>query len=325
MQFTYQNPLLEHYLADPYILRWRGEYFVYGTGSSAGDKSEGDARVFPLFRSRDLVTWEDLGGALTPLPGGPWAYWAPEVAEHQGRFYLYYSAAPVGKDEDHRLRVAIAENPAGPFVDSGNALLPDEGFSIDANPFRDPRDGQWYLFFARDYFDERVGTGIAVVPLTDDMRAAAGPSRPAVRASANWQIYERNRFIYGRRWDAWHTVEGPCVVAHEGRYYCFYSGGNWQTEHYGVSVAVADHPLGPWHEADTARGPKVLHQVSERVLGPGHNSVTLAPDGRTPLIVYHAWDLRQTGRRLCIDPLEWTPEGPRCPGPSTTRQTLSLA
>lgn len=323
MPRRYKNPVWPGYFADPFVLRWRNAYFAYGTGEPAErDPTATGASVFTILRSHDLVAWERVGAALAPDPAEQRnAFWAPEVAERDGRFYLYYSTAPEGRDELHRLRVAVADDPRGPFR-SIDAVLPEsEGFCIDAHPFRDPRSGRWFLFFAKDFFEERAGTGLAVVPLTDDLLRAAEPSRPVLRANADWQIYERNRALYGRQWTAWHTVEGPCVVAHEARYYCFYSGGNWQTHEYGVSYAVADHPLGPWqHAAET--GPVVLRQREGEVLGPGHNSWIVAPDGRTELLVYHAWDPARTARRMCIDPLVWTPAGPRCSGPSTTEQTL---
>ncbi len=213
---------------------------------------------------------------------------------------MYYSAAGGVGDEGHRLRGAVADRPEGPFTDAG-LLLPEEGFSIDASPFRDPQDGRWYLFFAKDFFDERVGTATAVVPLAGDMVSVAGPVTTVLRASADWQIYERDRRHYGRTWDAWHTVEGPFVVFHEGRYYCLYSGGAWHGPDYGVGCAVADHVLGPYREAEPS-GPHVLRGVPGHVLGPGHNSVVLGPDDRTEFIVYHAWDPGRTARRMCIDP-----------------------
>ncbi|HEY3282300.1 MAG TPA: glycoside hydrolase family 43 protein [Armatimonadota bacterium] len=321
---TYQNPVWPGYFADPFVLRWEDEYYAYGTGPAAPD-----GRRFPLLHSPDLVHWSCLGGALEPpSPTEDWApgnaFWAPEVAEHEGRFYLYYSASSSGGDETHRLRVATADHPAGPFVDSGRLLLPDESFTIDASPFRDPATGQWYLFFARDYFDGRVGTGTAVVPLRADLMGPAGEPKTVVRATADWQIHQRDREIYGRTWDAWHTVEGPFVVAHEGLYYCFYSGGAWHQPNYGVGYAVADHPLGPYREPGAPSRPSVLSGVPGKVIGPGHNSVVLGPDGLTLFIVYHAWDPEMTARRLCIDPLEWTPEGPRCQGPSSERVALPL-
>lgn len=321
MPITYQNPVWPGYFADPFVLRWGGEYFAYGTGERLEADGRGGVGAFKILRSRDLVSWEPVGAALTVAADDTQSYWAPEVAEHGGRFYLYYSKAPAGRDELHRVRVAVADHPLGPFHDAG-AVLPElEGFCIDANPFRDPRDGRWYLYFAKDFFEERTGTGLAVVPLSDDLLRAAGPSQPVLRANADWQIYERDRDLYGKKWTAWHTVEGPCVVEHEGRYFCLYSGGNWQTHDYGVSYAVAAHPLGPWTHAEEI-GPLVLRQRPGGLLGPGHNSYTVAPDGRTGVIVYHAWDFERTARRMCIDRLMWTNGGPRCDGPTITQQTL---
>lgn len=316
-KLTYCNPVWPGYLADPFVLRTRDGYFAYGTGSDEGAGRQADGRVFPVLHSPDLVHWTPRGGALEPFSAArETAYWAPEVAERDGTWYMYYAA-------DGRLRVATATTPAGPFRDAGRDLLPDEPFSIDAHPFCDPRDGRWYLFFAKDFFDERVGTGIAVAPLADDMLGVAGPSHVVVRASSDWHIYERNRTWYNQVWPAWHTVEGPCVIVHEGAYYCLYSGGCWQGPDYGVSFARAGHPLGPYRDEWSAHGPVVLRGIPGRVLGPGHNSVVLGPDERTRMIVYHAWDVAQTARRMCIDPLIWTATGPRCAGPTTEPQALS--
>ena len=322
---TYTNPVWPGYFADPFVLKWRGEYFAYGTGSPVDNGLQGDRCMFPVLHSTDFVHWELLGGALQPLddPDKP-AYWAPEVAEKDGRFYMYYSAGGC-EGERQQLRVAISERPEGPFVDTGRVVMPDEPFSIDAHPFRDPKDGRWYLFFAKDYFDgERPGTGTAVVPLANDMVTTAGPVREVLRATADWQIFKRHRFWYEREWDAWHTVEGPTVVAHEGKYYCFYSGGRWETADYGVSFGVADDALGPYRHPEDADGPVVLRGAEGKVLGPGHNSVVVGSDDRTEFMVYHAWDPQLTMRRMCIDPLRWTPTGPRCEGPSTGEVTVQL-
>jgi len=323
MPLHYTNPVWPGYLADPFVLRHDGLYYAYGTGSSRGDSPQRDRRVFPVLRSPDLTHWEDMGGALRPLEGGEGvSYWAPEAARgDDGRFFLYYSAdAPDGV---HRLRVAVADRPEGPFEDMGRWLLPDEGFTIDAHPFRDPADGRWFLFFAKDFPDgERAGTALAVVGLSDDMVSVSGAVTTVLRASADWQVYERRRALYGRTWDAWHTLEGPCIVAREGRYWCLYSGGAWHGPDYGVGVAVAETVLGPYTEIEA--GPVVLRGVPGRVLGPGHNSVVRGPDGATDFIVYHAWDPARTGRRMCLAPLRWTPDGPRCPGPTWTPQALGL-
>ena len=321
MPLQYTNPVWQGYFADPFVLRAGETYFAYGTGESNAHRTPGQPSMFEVLESSDLSHWSSAGPALVPsVDTISNAYWAPEVAAFNGRYFLYYSTAPAGHDELHRLRVATSNSPRGPFVDAGTVMPETEGFCIDANPFCDPADGRWYLFFAKDYFEERTGTGLAVVPLHSDLLSAAGPSQEVLRANADWQIYERNRALYGQQWAAWHTVEGPCVVEHDGRYYCFYSGGNWQTREYGVSFAVADHPLGPWQHASET-GPIVLREKPGEVLGPGHNSHVVTPDG-IDLLVYHAWDPARRARRMCIDQLVWTPAGPRCLGPTTTPQVI---
>jgi len=306
---TYSNPVWPDYFADPFVLRVGDDYYAYGTGSPAAELG---GREFRVLHSRDLVHWEPRGGALEPLPDSSLTdYWAPEVAEHDGRFWMYFSAG-VG-DKGHRLRVAVADHPEGPFRDCGVELTRDEPFSIDAHPFR-ADDGDWYLYYAVDRLDsDRVGTSIVVDRLVD-MTTLTGQSTPVILPTADWQVFKRGREMYGEVYD-WHTCEGPFVVPHEGRYWCLYSGGLWEAETYGVSYVVADSPTGPW-QPPPVDGPVVLTTVPGEVLGPGHNSVVRGPDDRL-WVVYHAWDPERTARRMCIDPLEWTPDGPRCAGPTT--------
>jgi len=312
----YRNPVYQGYFADPFVLKVGREYYAYGTGPAdeAGNQ-------FPILHSPDLVHWSYVRHALKPAT--PYLHWAPEVAQHEGQFYLYYSASSVESDEGHRLRVAISRDPAGPFMDSGKLLLAEAGFSIDAHPFRDPASGKWYLYFAADFTsDEPHGTGLAVAELNDDLVSVRGDAKVVMRASCPWQVYERDRNYKGRVWKAWNCLEGPFVLFHERRYYCLYSGGNWQTQDYGVGFAVADHPTGPWRDDFAEHGPYVL-RATKGVLGPGHASVTVGPDERTLMMVYHAWDQARTARRMCIDPLVWTKDGPRCDGPSTQERELS--
>jgi GH43 family beta-xylosidase len=120
--------------------------------------------------------------------------------------------------------------------------------------------------------------------------------------------------MYGGRYD-WHTLEGPCVVARDGRYYCFYSGGRWDTRRYGIDFAVASNVLGPYDATGSESGPRVLWS-SEGLRGPGHNSLVVGPDGVTDHIAYHAWSSDLTKRQLHIDALEWTERGPRVISPT---------
>jgi GH43 family beta-xylosidase len=313
-----RNPAWTGYCADPHVIKHEGIYYAYGTYYHLEKAPLGievpplDEKKFVVLRSSDLSSWEYIGRALEPVPGvSSNDYWAPEIAFVHDKFWMYYSCPSPWHDRmKHRLRLAMADSPWGPFRDSGKLLFPDEGFTIDASPFCDPKTGQWYLYFAKDYLEGRMGTGAAVAPLADDMTPVASDVRPVAIASADWQISARNHLMYGQMVAAWHTVEGAHVVFHGDRYYCFYSGGDWQGKGYGVAYAVADHPLGPWQDEGTLRGPCVL-QAEGKTIGPGHNSVVLSPDDRTHFCVYHAWEEHHVARQLCLDPIEWTSDGPK--------------
>lgn len=307
------NPVYAGYFADPFVWKFEEQYYAIGTGElEATGKSVG--KIFSILRSTDLFHWQFASNALTqPDAKLGTHFWAPEVAYSEGKFYLYYS---VGFDDrEHQLRVAIADAPIGPYRDTGNSLIDSKScpFAIDPHPFRD-EDGQWYLFYARDFLDfdseRRPGTALVVARMKT-MTELGANERVVLRARHDWQRFESNRLMYGQRWD-WHTLEGPGVRKHDGKYYCFYSGGRWETENYGVDYAVSNDVLGTYSDEDNDAGPRVLRTIPGELLGPGHNSIALGPDGETEYIVYHAWNKEMTARQMCVDPLIWTAEGPRC-------------
>lgn len=311
---VFTNPVFPHYMADPFVLQHDRLYYAYGTSPQGPD-----GKRFRVLISADLVSWEAVGWALEPLYDAD-EYWAPEVVYEGGIFYMYYSAN--GHGRNHQLRVATSLSPVGPFRDTGCILIPGVPFTIDAHPFRD-RDGNWYLFYARDFLtcdrDYRVGTGIVVDRLVD-MTTLAGNPQVVVRPHSDWQLFEAQRPLYGGIYD-WHTIEGPAVRVHADRYYCFYSGGAWQKPNYGVSYVVAEHPLGPYHRP-THDGP-VLESVPGHVIGPGHNSFALGPDGKQEFIVYHAWPPDMSARQMRIDLLTWNGDIPVIHGPTWTQQVVS--
>lgn len=324
---TYTNPVYPRYFADPFVWKHNGVYYAIGTGphEAEGDvEAAGQSRVFPLLSSPDLVTWTSFGHALVPLaPEFGDSYWAPEVAFSEGRFWLYYSVGHA--DKAHQMRVASSANPLGPYEDSGQVLIDPTKcpFAIDPHPFRDD-DGQWYLFYARDFLDteggHRAGTAL-VVDRLHNMTRLAGEEHVVLRARSDWQRFLADRSMYEGTYD-WHTLEGPCVRKHEGRYYCFYSGGRWENATYGVDYGVADCVTGPYLDNGNEQGARVLRTLPGHAIGPGHNSIVVGPDRESDYIAYHAWDPAMTARRLFIDRLDWTPEGPHCKGPSVTPQMI---
>lgn len=319
---AYENPVYSGGMPDPGVILHEGTYYAVGT--TGADRLDG-GRVFRSLSSTDLVHWREHGGALTPPDEDPSKqYWAPEVAFSDGTFYLYYSVGTL-HDLRFEIRVATSKSPLGPYKDTGAPLKDGEGapFFIDGHPFRDD-DGQWYFFYAKDFLNSdggaRTGTGIVVDRLID-MTRLEGTPKMVVRPRYDWTLFEADRVVPmlgGEKVD-WHTIEAPWVVKRDGKYYCFYSGSNFGTTNYGLDYVVADSVMGDY--SGQGRYARVLRGVSGLVRGPGHHSVVRAPDGETDVAVYHAWDATMSRREMCIDPILWTPMGPRCLGPSVGATT----
>ena len=129
--------------------------------------------------------------------------------------------------------------------------------------------------------------------------------RIILTASADWQRYEANRQMYRENRD-WHTLEGPYVIRRGGQLWLFYSGGNWQRTGYGVGLASAVEPGGPWQPM--GEGASFLSSGLCGLRGPGHNSV-LTDDG-VDYAVFHAWDAGFVTRRPYLVRIDWSTDGP---------------
>jgi len=306
---SYRNPVYPHSFPDPFILKVADEYWGYCTGFQP------DGGAFGVIHSTDLVHWEYVGSAMRPIEGDHPCYWAPEVtAEPDGSLLLYYS---VGNEETMHIRVAKSMTPQGPFEDCGVELT-HEPFAIDAHLFTDD-DGSRYLFYATDFLTHtHIGTGTVVDRMIDPFTLEGNP-QPVTRARYDWQVYDPKRESKGGV--KWHTVEGPFVLKHNGKYYQMFSGGNWQNLTYGVSYATSDRIM-PGHEweqhADGTRVLPILRTIPGKVFGPGHNSVVRGPDYAELFCVYHVW--HEGERVMAIDRMEFVGDDLIIHGPTTTDQ-----
>lgn len=151
-----------------------------------------------------------------------------------------------------------------------------------------------------------------VLRLPEGGYAAYGSGPPATSPPSGPRVFEclvyrRDRVMYGRRYD-WHTLEGPTVVHRHGHYWMTYSGGAWTGPDYAVSWATASHPLGPWSHAPAGSPP--LLATGGKLIGPGHNSLTIAPSGED-LIAYHSWDGSRANRTMHIARISFETGCPR--------------
>ncbi len=302
---TFANPIRGIALGDPFVLRWRGRFYLYGTNDGP---PLADGRTIPVYRSDDLLHWEPLGGALEPMEPGS-DHWAPEVLAFGGRFFMVVSFGDVER-RGHALWVAEADRPEGPFRLRKRFSDEGERFSIDGSWLLDD-DGRLFLYRCLDFVnvaEPPYGTGIVVQPMRDPL-TPAGPPSTVLRAHASWQLFERDRLMplyEGRRFAEWTTIEGPAPVKRHGRYYCGYSGGNYAGA-YGTGEAVADTPLGPYRDLRGAEGP-IFGTLPGLVEGPGHFSV-VRPDMVHDWIVLHGRTPGEPVRRVWLCPAEWGDEG----------------
>jgi GH43 family beta-xylosidase len=270
---SYANPVTWPAMADPGVVYFRGEYYLYPT---AGLQPVGVAR------SEDLVSWEWAGDVLEHGTAGGWDardIWAPEVLYHNGTFYLYYTGTSDGTDKTRRVGYATSKGPLGPFRSRG-PLLP--AFTIDPHPFRDPASGRLYLYYngptTRNNVDEFVTPG-----------GLAGSPEVVTEVTES-------------REEFWN--EAAWTVERDGAYYNFFSAGCFCSAAYSVNYATSTAPKGaPW----TKGRDNPLLGSTERVDGPGHPSIVKGPGQVEDWAVYHG---REAGapvdaRSSRVDRLYW--------------------
>ncbi len=147
------QPLVSHiYTADPSAHVFHGKIYIYPSHDiDAGDAFDDLGSHFAMedYHILSMNTPEDTAatdhGVALHVKDVPWAekqMWAPDAAEKDGKFYLYFPAK--GYDGIFRIGVAISDSPTGPFVPQAEAIK--NSFSIDPAVFKDA-DGSHYMYF----------------------------------------------------------------------------------------------------------------------------------------------------------------------------------
>ncbi|MCQ2095798.1 MAG: family 43 glycosylhydrolase [Bacteroidaceae bacterium] len=300
-----QNPILPDFHADPEVLHSRktGRFYIYST--TDGHPGWG-GWYFQVFSSKNLRNWTNEGMMLDVRSEQvPWAKgnaWAPaieEVRQADGSYkYYFYFSADAGKRKE--IGVAVADDPLGPFVDSGRPLISDlpegvrGGQQIDVDVFTDPVSGKHYIYWGNGY--------MAGAQLSDDMVSLV-PGTTKVLTPRGGTLKD-----YAYR-------EGTYVFYRNGIYYFLWSVDDTGSPNYHVAYGTADNPLGP---ITVAEQPIILQQRPEKeIYGTAHNSVLKVNGKDKWYIVYHRinkdYIQRDKGpgwhREVCIDRMRFDKDG----------------
>lgn len=339
---SYTNPIPIR-LGDPYILHASdGKYYMYGTSGETG---------FRAYSSDNLSDWKDEGMIYQGRTSESWTvdcFWAPEVYERNGKYYLWYSANwkhnPTKEEENFRIGVAVADSPVGPFTEMNGGPVFDPGYPvIDANLFFDDESGKIYLYYSRccyrhpveseiaDYarengwFDEIEESWIYGVELAPDFSKVIGepvlllqPPFSMNDAQTEWESRSVMSREVNRRW-----TEGSYLFKEGDTYYMMYSANYFGGGDYAVGYATASHPLGPFQKS--ADNPVLQKNTAGggEVTGTGHNMVLSLPDGQK-LCIYHG-RTQSTGKERVVfmDRMEITGDGRLVVhGPTTGPQVI---
>jgi xylan 1,4-beta-xylosidase len=275
--FAQNNPLL----ADPTIFEHKGTYYLYGTKGNRDIPGEG----FLVYTSTDLKTWKGPAGAHDGYAFkkgdgyGDKGFWAPQVFEHNGTFYMAYTA-------NEQLAIATADSPLGPFKNDGTALKSDVK-QID--PFIFFENGKTYMYHVR--LDN--GNRIFVAEMEPDLSAIKPETlKECFHATEKWEDTETV---------PWTVTEGPTVIKKDKLYYLIYSANDFRNKDYAVGYATSATPYGPWEKA--ANSP-FISRYTVGFTGSGHGDVFYDKKGNMYYVFHtHASETEVGPRKTAIIPI----------------------
>lgn len=274
---TYHNPIIPGSYPDPSICRVGKDYYLV---TSSFEYFPG----VPIFHSRDLIHWRQIGHCLTrssqlPLDRVPTSngICAPTIRYHQGEFYMVTTNITRGGHF-----YVMADDPAGEWSDP--VWVKGEHFDPD-------------LFFddnGKVYFSHmNMAKGITQY----EIDIASG--RLVTHARTIWTGFE-DRYC-----------EGPHLYKINGWYYLIVAEGGTYRSHM-IVAARSKHPTGPFEGCP--HNPLLTHRcaIGNPIYHTGHGDLVQAHDGSW-WIVFLAVRLNDVwfhlGRETFLAPVSWTNDG----------------
>jgi len=259
------DPLVsEIFTADPSAHIFNGKIYVYPSHDIVEENPMyDDCGSQYAMRDYRVLSMDYIGGPVTihdvalDLKDVPWAkrqFWAPDAAEKDGKFYLYFPTKD--KEDVFKIGVAVSNNPEGPFKAK---KTPIEGsYSMDPTVFKDA-DGKFYMYVGGiwggqlqrwDENNQYVPSGCetqdngipdspAISPrialMADDMVSFAEDLKPI-------RIIDKDGSPILTKDHDRRFFEAAWVHKKDGIYYLSYSTGNTHL----IVYATSDNPYGPF-------------------------------------------------------------------------------
>jgi GH43 family beta-xylosidase len=298
----YRNPLVEQ-RADPHITRHTDGRYYFTASAPEYDRIilRSSRTLRGLSGAEESVIWTkhatgDMGAHI----------WAPELHRIGGKWYIYFASAPA--EDVWKIRIWVLENAnpnpfRGTWTEKGQLTTAWDTFSLDAHTFT--HGGDRYLAWAQHEPGLDNNTGLFLSRM-------AGPwtlTGPQIRLSTPEYDWECIGFKVN---------EGAAVIQRNGRVFMTYSASATDAN-YCMGLLTADARSDLMDPASWTKAPQPVFTGNEETgqYGPGHNCFTVAEDGRTDVLVYHARPYKEiTGdplhdpnRHTRIQRLTWKADG----------------
>jgi len=288
---------------DPAMVREGDTYYLFSSGPG-----------ITFYTSKDMKNWK-LGGRV--FPGDPsWAkgvtsgfnghIWAPDIAYHDGKYYLYYAVSAQGKNSS-AIGVTINRtlDPGSPdykWEDRGIVLrsMPNRDLwnAIDPNIVVDENGTPWMSFGS-------FWSGLKLVKLDSSWTALAEPQEWYSLAKRERSVLVDDK-VPGPA-----EIEGPFIFKRDDYYYLFVSWGlccRGKDSTYKIMVGRSKDVKGTYLDKDgkslaVGGGSLVLGGNKDWAGMGGCSAYTF--DGKDYL-VFHAYETADHGlQKLKIAEIKW--------------------
>jgi arabinan endo-1,5-alpha-L-arabinosidase len=284
---------------DPTLSFAEGAYHLFSSG-----------RGLPVFRSKDLVTWQPAGELFGSLPA--WAssavpehkdyVWAPDVVKIDGEYRVYWSTSTPGSRRSvigyASSRSLDKNSPDYRWLDRGKVMETtpqDDWNAIDPQCFVDQEGNVWLVMGS-------YWSGIKLRLLDKES------GKPSARDSTLYSLARRPGVDPP-------AIEGAYMIWRDGFYYLWVSFDrcNWNIHsNYNIRVGRSRKVTGPFADRGgrqmTEGGGTLVLASCGAVRGPGHNSVL--QHGSGTWLAHHYFNPATGGRRtLQIRPVFWDEDG----------------